>query len=79
MPPGPGARVAKLLYSGKTLCAALLVLCAGGALAGPAPWYQWASKIDATLVCRQTSPGPGWEKAYGPYRDSHCEKRALAK
>ncbi len=47
-------------------------LCAGLA-AAPAPWFKWRSKIDAQLVCAQTSLGHGWEKASGPYRDSHCK------
>ncbi|WP_156116571.1 hypothetical protein [Massilia sp. 9096] len=47
--------------------------------AAPAPWYQWRSKIDARLVCAQTSLGPGWEQASGPYRDAHCERRIVGK
>ena len=46
--------------------------------AAPAPWYQWRSKADGSLVCSQTPLDPGWEKA-GPYRDAHCEKSILAK
>lgn len=42
--------------------------------AGPAPWYQWRSKLTGKLVCSQTPLGPGWEQARGPYRDAHCEK-----
>jgi hypothetical protein len=26
------------------------------------------------LICSQTPLGPGWEKAYGPFRDARCEK-----
>ncbi len=48
-------------------------------LAEPAPWYQWHSKVDGKRVCSQTPLGPGWEKASGPYKDSHCEKRIPAK
>jgi hypothetical protein len=44
------------------------------ALAGPAPWYSWRSKVDGKQVCAQTALGPGWEKAAGPYKDSHCTK-----
>ena len=47
--------------------------------AAPAPWYQWRSKANGSLVCAQTSLGPGWERASGPYRDAHCEKPTIAK
>ena len=42
--------------------------------AEPAPWWKWRSKIDGQLICSQTPLGPGWEKAYGPFRDARCEK-----
>jgi hypothetical protein len=48
-------------------------------LAGPAPWYQWRSKVDGKRVCTQTPLGPGWERAAGPFRDSRCEKRIVVK
>lgn len=52
-----------------------ILACVSMALAaGPAPWYQWRSKVDGKLACAQTSLGHGWEKASGPYRDSHCKK-----
>jgi hypothetical protein len=58
--------------------AALLALCAA-ALAGPAPWYQYRSKIDGQYACSQYPLGPGWERAMGPYKDSRCEKLVVAK
>ncbi len=58
---------------------ALLGLAGLHAAAKPAPWHQWRSKVDAKLVCAQVSPGPGWERALGPYKDSRCEKPVLAK
>jgi len=43
------------------------------ASAGPAPYYQWQSKADGTVICRQTSPGHGWELLNGqPFRDLNC-------
>ena len=57
----------------------ILVLAANTALAGPAPWFQWRSKLDGKLVCSQTPLGAGWEKATGPYRDSHCTKLIAGK
>lgn len=51
----------------------LACLCAA-ATGGPAPWFQWRSKVDGKQVCAQTPLGPGWEKAGGPFKDSHCTK-----
>ncbi len=59
--------------------AALIAVACATAAAAPAPWFKWRSKTDGKEVCAQTPLGPGWEKAAGPYRDSHCEKRMLAK
>ncbi len=55
----------------------LLTVLAGGAfctalLAAPAAWYTWASKLDGTHVCAQVSPGEGWTKLKGPYKDAQC-------
>lgn len=59
------------------LAIATLFACFGAAaLAGPAPWYKWRSKVDGKQFCAQTSLGPGWEKASGPFKDSHCTKLA---
>ncbi|NYE60768.1 hypothetical protein FHW58_001920 [Duganella sp. 1224] len=52
----------------------VLALCCASLAAGPAPWWQWRSKLDGTLACSQTPLGNGWEKAYGPFRDARCEK-----
>lgn len=60
-------------YTTLSLFCALGFYCSSLA-AGPAPWWQWRSKIDGALVCSQTPMGNGWEKAYGPFRDAHCEK-----
>ena len=59
--------------------AALLASLCLMAAAGPAHWFQYRSKIDGKLVCSQTPLGPGWEKATGPYRDSHCTKLIAGK
>lgn len=58
---------------------AALALSAQTALAAPAPYYQWRSKLNGALACSQTPLGEGWVKASGPYRDAHCEKRIVAK
>ena len=44
--------------------------------AAPAPWHVWRSRIDGREVCAQTTLGPGWEWARGPFRDSRCLTRA---
>jgi hypothetical protein len=49
------------------------------ALAAPAPYFQWRSKLNGALACSQTPLGPGWEKYGGPYRDARCEKLIVAK
>jgi hypothetical protein len=38
---------------------ALAAIVSAAALAGPAPWYWWESKIDGQRVCSQTPLGPG--------------------
>ncbi len=63
----------------RLLLAALAGALAAGALAGPAPWYRWRSKLDGKTACAQTSLGAGWERAAGPFRDSDCRKLADAK
>jgi hypothetical protein len=57
----------------------LLAGVCGALIAAPAPWFKWRSKLDGKQVCHQTSLGPGWEKASGPYQESHCEKLSAAK
>lgn len=49
-------------------------LLAISALAGPAPWYKWRSKLNGDIVCTQTSPGRGWAQDSGPYKDARCEQ-----
>ena len=52
-----------------------LALCSGLALAAPAPWYYWRSKVDGHRLCAQVSPGPGWERDGGPYEGPLCQPR----
>lgn len=52
-----------------------LALCGGLALAAPAPWYYWRSKVDGHRLCAQVSPGPGWERDGGPYEGPLCQPR----
>jgi hypothetical protein len=51
----------------------LLALFCSASIAGTAPWYQWRSKLNAVVVCAQTSPGEGWEKIGGPYKNGRCD------
>ncbi|UUZ54916.1 hypothetical protein LP419_02810 [Massilia sp. H-1] len=54
---------------------ATLFACACvAAVAYPAPWFKWRSKVNGSLVCSQTPLGPGWEKASPAFKDSHCTK-----
>ena len=57
----------------------LLAGLCGALAAAPAPWFQWRSKIDGQQVCAQTALGHGWDRASGPYQDSHCEKLMVIK
>lgn len=70
----PAAPVRTLLAS------CLLALSASGWVAAePAPWYWWLSQVDSARVCSQTPLGPGWTRIPRPYKDSRCEKLAIAK
>lgn len=56
-----------------TLGTLLACMCVA-AVAGPAPWFKWRSKLDGKQACAQTPLGHGWERASGPFRDSQCTK-----
>lgn len=56
----------------KPVVALVIALIALPTWARPAPWYWWASKMDGARVCQQTSPGHGWYRAGGPYRNGRC-------
>ncbi|NMG70118.1 hypothetical protein [Parazoarcus communis] len=45
----------------------------------PAPWYWWHSRIDGQGHCAQISPGPGWIRGAGPFRDLRCTQAADAR
>lgn len=59
----------------KATLLAVILFTSAASDARPAPWFSWRSKLTGTMVCAQTSLGPGWERAFGPYQDSHCTKR----
>jgi hypothetical protein len=49
----------------------------GVALAQPAPWWRWQSKLDSKRIeCAQNSLGEGWIRYDGPYKDAKCTIRA---
>lgn len=58
------------------LLSLILIGLAGSASVGaaPAPWYWWHSRLDGRPHCAQSSPGTGWTKGMGPYRDLKCEQ-----
>jgi hypothetical protein len=66
------------MFKPKILVIFALLLITGTSVAAPAAWFQWRSKLDAVLVCSQTTPGDGWEKFSGPYLDARCEKLKTA-
>jgi len=51
-----------------------MMLLVSPLLAAPAPWYKWQSKIDGKVFCAQTSPGDGWRRLSGSYKDLRCQK-----
>ncbi|MGE5336999.1 MAG: hypothetical protein ACM3PU_04170 [Gemmatimonadota bacterium] len=55
------------------MTAVLAAALSAAVLAQPAPWYKWRSKVDGKEACAQTSPGAGWERAAGPFKDARCE------
>ncbi len=61
----------------RVLLALSVLFLSALAAAGPAPYYQWQSKADGTVICRQTPPGHGWELLNGqPFRDLNCTQPA---
>ncbi len=55
--------------------AALAALCSAPlwALAAPAGWYWWHSRLDSDLrVCAQFMPSQGWERRGGPFDNPRC-------
>ena len=69
-PRRPKARLARPAWP---VWAAAALLVAGTALAAPAPWYWWVSKVDGQRVCAQHMPSKGWEKAEGPFAQAGCQ------
>ena len=61
----------------RAVFSAVVLTLAATALAKPAPWYRWSSKLSGQTVCSQHSPGDGWEKSGGPFSDARCEKRGV--
>lgn len=62
----------ELLVAKKLLIALLVSFFPLAAQSEPAAWYWWASKLDGARFCLQTSPGNGWYRDGGPYRNSRC-------
>lgn len=59
----------------RSLVAIVTASCiAGASVAQPAPWYLWASKLNGKTTCQQTSPGNGWKRVDGPFRDARCKQ-----
>lgn len=69
--------LAKQCLIGTTVTIALGSLYGGvsqPAHAAQAPWYWWQSTISGKQICRQTSPGEGWQQLAQPYLDARCQK-----
>lgn len=61
----------------RTFLTAFCLLLSVAASAAPAPYYRWQSIVDGTVICRQTSPGEGWQRLdEQPFRDLNCSMPA---
>lgn len=58
----------------RMLLSGLLLVVSAQAWAGNAGWYRWESKIEHSYVCAQTSPGEGWKRIAGPFREATCSQ-----
>lgn len=58
----------------RLLAVAMLGLLAQDALAEPAAYWRWRSTSNGQEFCTQTSPGPGWTRSAGPFRDLQCRE-----
>ena len=56
------------------LLAVTATLAGSAALARPAWWYLYQSRVDGQRACSQTPLGEGWVQMAGPFKDAHCEK-----
>jgi hypothetical protein len=65
----------KFFMSIRRLPILFLLLAGTAALAGPAPWYWWVSKLDGDRVCRQTGLGQGWTREPIAFKDARCRIR----
>lgn len=52
----------------------LMLLVIQPALAAPAPFYLWQSRVSGKFICKQVSPGEGWVRFSGPFEDGGCRK-----
>jgi hypothetical protein len=53
---------------------AAALLQASPAAAEPAAWFLWRSLVADGFICAQVSPGDGWQRLRGPFRDALCQK-----
>jgi hypothetical protein len=61
----------------RALLASLLtagLLLSPPARAKPASWHLWQSMLTGKRICAQTSPGKGWTRLGGPFRDAGCRQ-----
>lgn len=60
----------------KYLSLVLMATLVTSAVAAPAAWYRWRSKLNGKEICTQVMQGE-WEKVAGPFRDARCEKPGM--
>ena len=60
-------------FSGKfIMLLPALMLGSKALLAEPAYWFKWESKLNGKIICKQISPGEGWQQHAGPFYDAQC-------
>jgi hypothetical protein len=55
-----------------TFLLTLILLGLQPSLAEPAYWFKWQSKLNGKMLCKQVSPGEGWQQHAGPFYDAQC-------
>jgi hypothetical protein len=61
-----------LCYRPYRWIAAFTLLISISTIAAPAPFFKWRSNLDGIEVCLRTSPGHGWKRVAGPFKDLNC-------
>lgn len=64
----------KIFFAASPCLLILLACCSQTSSAAQAPWYWWQSTLTGKQICRQNSPGEGWQQLAQPYLDARCQR-----